>query len=393
MASNDGTAGLGAVLQTIRRHGPLTRADLGARTGLGRSTIAQRLDELIERGLVRPLGEQASTGGRPAGTFAFDPAGGIVLAADLGASHADLAVTDLEGRLLLESAGAIAIGDGPEVVLAHVEQRLDALLAESGRDAGEVLAVGVDVPGPVAFATGRPVSPPIMPGWDGYDIAGRLAARFGARVIVDNDANAMALAEQVEYWPECDELLYAKVGTGIGCGIISGGRVFRGGQGAAGEIGHIAVRDHDTPCVCGNAGCLEAVIGSAALVRRANARGLDVPDPRSFDALVKRHEPIAVAIAREAGRILGEVLAGLVNALNPTVVVLGGDLAGTEPFGAGVREIVHQRAAPLATQHLQIVPSRLGDRAGTRGTAIMALEHALSPREIDRDQPAAPAPA
>ncbi|MDW5596427.1 ROK family transcriptional regulator [Conexibacter stalactiti] len=393
MAIDDGTAGLGAVLQTIRRHGPLTRADLGARTGLGRATVAQRLDALIERGLVKPLGEQASTGGRPAGTFAFDPGGAIVLAVDLGASHADLAVTDLEGRMLLESAGAIAIAEGPDVVLAHVERRLDALLARSGRDVGEVLAVGVDVPGPVAFATGRPVSPPIMPGWDGYDIAGRLAARFGARVIVDNDANAMALAEQVEYWPECDELLYAKVGTGVGCGIVAGGRVFRGGQGAAGEIGHIAVRGYDTPCVCGNSGCLEAVIGSAALVRRALSRGLDVTEPRAFDELVKRHDTTAMAIAREAGRLLGEVLAGLVNALNPTVVVLGGDLAGSEPFAAGVREIVHQRAAPLATQHLQIVPSRLGDRAGTRGTAIMAIEHALSPRELDREQPPAPAPA
>lgn len=386
----DSDAGLGAVLRAVRRHGPLTRADIGEQIGLKRSAVAQRVDALAARGLVHAHSERTSSGGRPPTTIAFNPAAGVVLAVAVGARQTRLEVADLAGAACSEATVDLPIDAGPDRLLRAVARSGAKLLA--GEAAGRPLfAVGVGVPGPVEHATGRPVSPPIMPGWDDCDIAGRLRTAFDVDVLVDNDVNTMALAEHALHPDETDDLLFAHVGTGIGCAIVSGGRLFRGAEGAAGEIGHIPLSGHDDPCHCGNAGCLEAVIGADAIARHAALQGLTIADAAELTALVARHDPTAVAFARASGRLLGEVVAGLVNALNPRVVMLGGTLAEAEPFAAGVRELVYQRGTPLATRALAIAVSSLGARAGTRGAAILAIEHALSPRVLDTDATRLPA--
>jgi glucokinase-like ROK family protein len=380
-------ASAGSLLELIRLGGPATRGELAARTGLARSTVAQRVDALLARNLLQQSGEAPSTGGRPAAKLVFNPRSGLALAADIGATHSRVAVSDLSGLPLAETSAGVDIADGPEVVLDWVEQRFDGLLAEVGATGAEVRAVGIGVPGPVQFATGRPVNPPIMPGWHDYPVADRVAARHGVPVLVDNDVNIMALGEQRTTWPDVDDLLYIKVGTGIGCGIVVHGELYRGYEGAAGDIGHIRVSGHDDViCECGNTGCLEAVAGGRALARHARALGLDAHDSRDVVALVRAHNLHTVRLVREAGRVLGEVLSSLVNAINPEVIVIGGDLAHAhEQLFAGVRETVYGRSTPLATQRLQIERSSLGDHAGVRGAAVMAIEHILSPEVIDRD--------
>jgi predicted NBD/HSP70 family sugar kinase len=231
-----------------------------------------------------------------------------------------------------------------------------------------------------------PIAPPIMPGWDGYPVAQRLRDRFGAPALVDNDANLMALGERSRAWPDTEHLMFVKVGTGIGAGLISHGRPLRGAQGAAGDIGHIHVRDHDDVlCRCGNRGCLEAVAGGGALAIQLTAAGLPAADVRDVVLRFREGHPEVTAMIRAAGRQLGEVLAASVNAFNPAVIVIGGDLAeADEPLLAGVREVVYQRAVPLGTRSLRIVPSTLGDQAGVIGAANMAIEHALEPESVDR---------
>jgi predicted NBD/HSP70 family sugar kinase len=373
------------MLELIRLAGPTTRGELSERTGLGRSTVSQRVEALLASRLVLQGDDAPSTGGRPPGTLVFNPRAGLVLAADIGATHSRVALTDLAGVPLAEMTGDLPIDQGPDVVLAWVEDRFDALLATTGHRAGDVLSVGVGVPGPVEFATGRPVSPPIMPGWDGFPVAGRLIARHGVPVLVDNDVNIMALGEHRNTWPEVEHLLYIKVGTGIGCGIVARGRPYRGDQGAAGDIGHIRVTGYDdVVCECGNTGCLEAVASGRALARRAHALGIEAHGSRDIADLVRAGNVEVVRLVRESGRVLGEVMAGLVNALNPAVIVVGGDVAHAHrPLFAGIREIVNQRSTPLATQRLQIVRSTLGDHAGVRGAAVMAIEHVLSPQVVD----------
>jgi predicted NBD/HSP70 family sugar kinase len=377
--------GAGTVLRLIREGRAGTRAEIIAMTGLARSTVTQRLDQLIAEGLVVPGGEAASTGGRPPSVLAFNRGAGVVLAADLGATHSRLALTDLGGEVLGEFAADLPIADGPDVVLRWVEGGFDSLLSGARRTAADVRGVGIGVPGPVEFATGRPVAPPIMPGWDGYPVADRLAARYGAPTLVDNDVNTMALGEHWAHWRATDHLLLVKVGTGIGCGIVAGGSIHRGAQGAAGDLGHVRITDDTSVvCRCGNVGCLEAVAGGGAMAAKLRSLGLDAVDGRSVVALVRAGRPEAVGVVREAGRVLGSVLATSVNLFNPGVIVIGGDLSHAEEhLLAGVREIVYQRSLPLATRSLRIVRSRLDERAGVVGASVMVIEHVLSPSAVD----------
>jgi predicted NBD/HSP70 family sugar kinase len=379
--------GPGAILGLIRHGHARTRADLVRQTGLARSTVAQRVDALLAHGLLHEVAGAVSTGGRPPTVLALNPDAGVVLAADLGATHSRLAVSDLAGEPLAEVALEMEISDGPERVLGSVHEHFLALLGESKRSPADVRGIGVGLPGPVSFSTGQAVNPPIMPGWDGFSVPGWFSERFAVPVLVDNDVNIMALGEHRTHWPDTENLLFVKVGTGIGCGIVAGHVIHRGAQGAAGDIGHIRVSGHDdTVCRCGNTGCLEAVAGGRALARRLKEAGAAAETSRDVVELVRAGDTRAVRMVREAGRALGEVLAACVNFFNPSVIVIGGDLGHVhEQLLAGIREVTFQRSLPLATQHLRTVPARLGDRAGITGAAIMAIEHVLAPAAIDRE--------
>ncbi|WP_345216947.1 ROK family transcriptional regulator [Georgenia halophila] len=376
--------GAGELLQLLLDGQPRTRAEIAARTGQSRSTIASRLESLLAAGLVAPTGEASSTGGRPPATFAFNPAAWLVLAVDLGAVHARLALTDLAGSVLAEAEEPMVIADGPEPVLERVVALGRGLLTDSGRGE-DLVAVGVGLPGPVEHSTGRPVSPPIMPGWDGYDVPAHLGESFAVPVLVDNDVNLMALGEHDAVWPGVQDLLFVKVATGIGAGVISDGKLRRGAQGGAGDLGHIAVPHvSDAACRCGNVGCLEAVASGRAVADRLRATGLDVHDGRELVTLVRAGNLEATKAVREAGREIGAVLAACVNLLNPSVIVIGGLVAEAgEHLLAGIREVVYRRSLPLATQHLRLVPSRTGGRSGVLGAAAMASQHVLSPAAID----------
>jgi predicted NBD/HSP70 family sugar kinase len=376
--------GAGQLLQLVRDGVAETRPELVAQTGASRSVIAARVDALLAAGLLVEDGRAASTGGRPANHLSFNGASAHVLVADLGATHARVAITDLAGRVLLEQPGDVRIDAGPIVVLDWVRDRFDALLRRLD-ERRPVRGIGIGVPGPVEHATGRAVSPPIMPGWDGYPIPEHFAD-LAVPVVVDNDVNIMALGEYHNRWRwEARDLLLIKVGTGIGCGIVASGRLHRGAQGAAGDLGHVPVHGFDDRlCTCGNAGCVEAVAGGQAVADRLRAGGQDTPDARAVVRRVLAGDSEATRAVREAGQILGHVVATAVNLFNPSVIVIGGDVANArEQLLAGVREVVYQRSLPLATRHLQIVPSLLGDRAGIRGASEMVVEQLLTPTAID----------
>ena len=374
------------MLRLIRDGRARTHAELVALTGLSRSTVAQRVDSLLSRELVVPAEPGASRGGRPPRTFAFNRDAGAVLAADLGATHSRIAVTDMASDVLAEAREDIPISEGPETVLGWLEEAFDALLKETGRTRGDVQGVGVGVPGPVEFLSGTPVAPPIMPGWDGYGVAARLQGRYGAPVLVDNDVNIMALGEYWARWRDTQHLLFVKVGTGIGCGVITDGRIHRGAQGAAGDIGHIHVPDHDDViCRCGNLGCLEAIAGGGAMATKLTELGVPATNSRDVVKHVRDGRPEAMRLVRQAGRELGGVLASAVNFFNPAVIVIGGDIAhADEHLLAGVREVVYRRSTALATRSIRISRSTLDDRAGVLGAAVMVIEAVLAPDAVDQ---------
>lgn len=376
--------GVSQLFQLLRDGVPRTRAELAKATGLARSTIATRVDELMRMGLVTPIAETVSTGGRPPSRFALNPRARLVLAADLGASHATLAVTDLAGAVMAERTQPLQIALGPVDVLTWLVDTAHALLDELGRAARDVAAIGIGIPGPVEHSTGQPVNPPIMPGWDRFDVPGWVQQHLDVPVLVDNDVNIMALGERAVAYPAVEHLVFVKVATGIGAGLISGGVLQRGAQGIAGDIGHVKVaRGADVPCHCGSKGCLEALASGPAIAR--SLRDQDLPAENSDDVidLVKRGNIDAIQAVRQAGRDIGEVLTTCVSLVNPSVIAIGGSMARVgEHLIAGIREVVYTRSIPLATEHLSIVQSVAAQNAGVLGASVLAVEHALSPEAL-----------
>lgn len=360
-----------------------TRSALIAATGLSRSAVAQRVDLLIERGLLVESEPLATDRGRPPYTLDLASDEVLVVGVDLGATHCRIALTTLGGRVLAETAADIDINEGPERILGAASALIEELCRESGRTLRSVRAIGVGVPGPVEAESGTVVRPPIMQGWDGYRVPAFFEGSYAAPVLVDNDVNMMAFGEYV-HRRESEHLLYVKVGTGIGCGIVSGGAAHRGASGAAGDIGHIRLPGHDDVlCHCGNTGCVEAVASGSAIAAALRAEGLDAQRAKDVVRLVSEGHPVARRQVRLAGQRIGEVLASLVSFHNPDTIVVGGMLAQLhEDLLADIRGVIYRRALPLATRSLRIETSVLGEHAGVLGCARLAARHLLSPRGI-----------
>jgi glucokinase-like ROK family protein len=391
---------LGAVLEAVRLGHGTSRAEIARHTGLSRGVVAQRLSDLIGLGLVVDAEIAESTGGRPPRRPRFNGEAGTLLVADIGATSIDVAITDLAGTILASRAEEADVAEGPDILLSRVEELFEEVLAEAARgEAAAPWGIGVGVPGPVEFATGRPVSPPIMPGWNGYPVRDRFVERFGVPVWVDNDVNIMALGEwrsgAARYHAN---VVFVKIGTGIGAGVISDGYLHRGARGSAGDVGHIQVTDdRSVVCRCGNVGCLEALAGGHALARDAEAAAVDGRSPVLAEILANggqlsardladgatRGDAVCQELLQRSGLLVGAMLASVVNFFNPSLIVIGGGVASAgDQLLAAVREAVYRRSLPLATRDLLILPSALGGRTGTIGAAAMVADELFSPAHL-----------
>lgn len=375
------------LLRAVSRRRTTSRSELRAISGLGRSTIHDRVDKLVAVGLLsQSVG--ASSGGRPASALQLNPDAGVIVGIDIGTSASSIGLFDLRGDLLATKRLPLKASAGPELVLDTLILAASELLQPLGPPS--VLSVGAGIAAPVDFQTGAPKRPFLMPGWDGFDVPGYLGKAWRAPVVVDNEANVMAIGEHRAELSELDTLLFVKVGSGISAGLILNGEIFRGARGAAGDIGHIRVVEHsDVVCECGNVGCLEALAGGRALLERLRSEGQEVPDLPDLVHQVNNQVGTAIAATREAGRLIGGVLAATVNTLNPDVVVVGGELAhDNEQLLTGIRESLYAQASPLASAELRLIPSRLGATAGITGAAHIAVDAAFR-RLIDAGDPRA----
>ncbi|GAA0412987.1 ROK family transcriptional regulator [Microbispora corallina] len=380
-----------ATLLRLLRDGGRSRAELGDVVDLSRSKLNVELDRLVELGLAEPDGLAASRGGRRSGRVRLSPRtrfAGI----DIGATSIDVAVTNGELEVLGHLSERADIREGPAAVLERAVELVGKLRREGL--CTELNGVGIGVPGPVSFAEGVPVVPPIMPGWDRYPVRETIAQELGCPAMVDNDVNIMALGElHAGLAKNVDDFLLVKIGTGIGCGIVVDGKIYRGVSGSAGDIGHIRVDDLGPVCACGNSGCLEAYFGGAALAREAAALAraggsahlaerLAVAGALTGEdvaAAAAQGDPGAIALIRDGGRRVGQVLASLVSFFNPGLVIIAGGVARLgHVLLAEIRSVVYRRSLPLATGNLPIVLSELGDTAGVVGAARLISDHVYS---------------
>jgi len=383
----------GMMLHARTEERPVSRAEMAEVLGVSRSKVSLEVGRLIELGLLVEDGLAESDGGRRSSLLRIPRSAGLIACVDLGATSTDVALATLGGEILTHRGEPSEIKDGPRVVLDRAKEMLAGLLLDEGSGPRDVLAAGVGVPGPVEQASGLLKSPPIMPGWDGYPIRSAFADEYAVPVFVDNDVNVMALGEHRGGVAKgIDNVLFVKIGTGIGGAIIADGRLYRGTQGCAGDIGHICADPEGPVCPCGNRGCLEAMAGapaiaakaercarsgaSAALRQRLEERGrLDARDVGAAAALGDHH---ALDIIRESGRIVGRVLAALVSTLNPSLVIVGGGVANIgHALLAEIRSAVYRRSLPLATRNLPVVLSELDGMAGVAGANVLAAEGML----------------
>ncbi len=378
--------GAGQLLQLIRRGEANTVSELAAALGVARSTTLQRIEVLSGSGLIRTEGATTTPAGgrgRPANVIRFRPEAGVVLSAHVGLTGFRSGVSDLGGRLLADRYDSHELSDGPEALLRTLKRSFGSLLRRARTGGDRLVGIGIGVPSGVelrglAQARGVDVS-----SWDRQHFVDQLGRRYPVPVFVDLDVNCLALAEYRTSWPEAEVVVCVKLGTVIDAGIVVRGAPVRGANGQAGELGHVKISGSEALCTCGNRGCLTAVAGGAALVRQLNELGHPVTHVTEVVRLCNAGVPEAVTVVREAGRRIGEALAGVVNLLNPAAVSAWGYLTESDVVFAGIRESLYGAALPASGEGLTLSGSSLGLLAGVSGAAMRVIDEVLAPDAVD----------
>jgi glucokinase-like ROK family protein len=386
-------------LDLIRKSGPLSRTGLSEVLATSRASVTSIVGSLLEADLLVEVGQAKSAGGRPPMLLDINSELGYIAGVDIGATSVDLALANFKGEVLERYAEPADVRDDPVHMLGRISDVLETLLERRSSSPTDLVGVGLGVPGPVQFSSGVLIAPPLMPMWEGYPIKKFIRKRFpNARPVVDNDVNIMAIGEQrAGAGVGLKDFLFIKIGTGIGCGIISGGSVYRGNDGCAGDIGHICVDYNGPICHCGNPGCLEYMAAGPAIA----SKGRHAAESGQSEFLAQRLEEnhgrlsardvgdaaaagdrAAIEIIRQSGRMIGGVLAGLVNFYNPQAIFLGGGVSNIgHQLLSTIRQATLRRATALSTRTLRIDYSKLGEDAGVKGAIWLAMEHVFAPAE------------
>ncbi|QRN93928.1 ROK family transcriptional regulator [Archangium violaceum] len=393
------TPGELALLDTVFWSGGLSRDALSLRSSFSKTRTNAAVAHLLERGLLEEAGLLASSGGRRAEKLRLHRGLGVLLAADLGATGLRVGVLTPDLQVMARHVESADVRKGPELVLSRVRTLMQQLLKQAGVTPRDVIGIGLGVPGPVNFETGQLVNPPLMPEWDSFSIRDDMKADFAAPVFVDNDVNIMALGELWGMQRTLRNFLVIKVGTGIGCGIVCNGQVYRGATGSAGDVGHICVDPAGPRCHCGNLGCVEAMAAGPAIARMARA-AVEAGEsallaetlattgtilPEDVARASRAGDAAANAIVQRAGSLIGQMLASVVNFFNPSHVFFGGSMMRIGPlFLASLRQSIYHRSLALSTRQLEIQVTPLGEQSGLIGAAVLAMQETLRMKGAER---------
>lgn len=376
--------GAGQLLQLVRRGEAATVSELADALGVARSTTLQRLDLLADSELVQTVTTATGARGRPASVVRFRPEAGMVLSAHVGLTGFRTGLSDLSGQLLADRYDDLDLAEGPETLLRSLKRAFGTLLSRTRTKSSRLVGVGIGVPSRVELSGMTHARQVDVSGWDRQHLIDDLGRRYRVPIFVDLDVNCLALAEHRTSWPEAEVVVCVKLGTVIDAALVVRGVPIRGASGLAGELGHVKVSGSDAPCTCGNRGCLAAVASGGALVRQLSDLGHPVDHVTDVVRLCNAGVPEAMAVVREAGRRIGEALAGVVNLLNPAAVSAWGYLTEAEVLFAGIRESLYGAALPGSGESLTISATSLGVLAGVSGAAMRVIDEVLAPEAVDR---------
>jgi predicted NBD/HSP70 family sugar kinase len=368
------------VLAALRKGAAANRSQLCTVTGLARSTVTGLIGDLLAEGVLLEVSQDAEADrrvGRPARRLVLAPRDDLVVAVDFGHSHCRIGILDAQARIVADRLIPLDVDASADHALDHARAIIGELLSASDPDRRRVVGGSIGLPAPVNVATGTVGPGNILPKWVNRHPAEELQRSLGFPIAIDNDANLGALAEiNFGVARGYSDVIYVKVSTGIGAGLVLGGRIYRGSTGRAGEIGHVPVDPSGPLCRCGNRGCLETT-ASVTQVLAIMQPSHDQPLTMSrLVELVAAHDAGAHRVVGDAGRTLGRVLADMVNNLNPEMVVLGGELSlAGDPLLAGVRESIQRFAQPGIVRDLEVRVSELAEKAQLLGAAALALQN------------------
>ncbi|MEU8543775.1 ROK family transcriptional regulator [Streptomyces sp. NPDC048717] len=366
-------ANLERVVRAVRMAGSLTQAEIARATGLSAATVSNIVRELKDGGTVEVT--PTSAGGRRARSVSLSGDAGVVVGVDFGHTHLRVAIGNLAHQVLAEKTEPLDVDASSAEGFDRAESLVKGLIEETGIRRDKLVGVGLGVPGPIDVSSGTLGSTSILPGWSGISPADELSKRLGVPVHVDNDANLGALGELV--WGSgrgVSDLAYIKVAGGVGAGLVIDGRVYRGPGGTAGEIGHITLDESGPVCRCGNRGCLETFAAARYVLPLLQpTHGPDLTMERVVQ-LAREGDPGCRRVIADVGRHIGSAVASLCNLLNPSRVILGGDLAEAgELVLAPIRDSVARYAIPSAARRLVLAPGALGSRAEVLGALALVL--------------------
>lgn len=369
----------------------ISRTDLAEQMGLTRAAVTLIVNDLIENEVIFEAESRAIPSGRPPVVLEINPKRGLVAAVDMGATHMNIAIADFSAKIIAEKSLPLDIRNGPRICMPEISRSLKELLAENGISQSQLMAVGIGVPGPVITDAGMVVSPPIMPGWDGYPIRKTLEQELGCAISLNNDAELGALGEWAYGAGRGEKnLAFIKVGSGIGAGLIINQQIYGGTTGSAGEIGHITIDENGPLCTCGNHGCLEAFAGGHAIALQAkklvesgkrtllSSIPMENLTAQEVAKAARRGDLPAQDIIMRAGTFIGIAIAGLVNLFNPGAVIIGGGVAQSgDLLTTSIRQAVGERSLRASGRGVHITTAMLGRRSSLMGATVQAVNIAI----------------
>ncbi|MEV8213618.1 ROK family transcriptional regulator [Leifsonia sp. NPDC077715] len=365
------------LVEFLLAHGPSTQAELARGTGLSTATVSNIVRDMAAKGVVAT--SPVTSSGRRALLVQLTDTGDIAVGVDFGRRHVRIVLSTLGYDVIAEEQVALEPGYDVVGAVGEAARLLDRMLADGGHDRESVLAVGVGIPGPIDRRTGTVLQGAILPEWVGITRR-ELEDVFGFPVVVDNDANLGALAE-VTWGANRGErnLIFVKIGTGIGAGLILNGQPYYGFLGITGELGHTPVAEHGVICRCGNRGCLETVASTSVMLEslgHGTGGGLTTSD------ILRRglaQDPAVLRVVSDAGTAIGQAIGNIANVINPELVLIGGPLVGLgDALLDPIRRGIQHNALPIIAGTTSVRVSSLGDRAESLGAAAIVIQGALA---------------